>query len=373
MAIQSSTEEYSSALKRTVPLAATLIVAALVISLVSLLPNMFKTSQVNGSVENTTELVKEDATDEMAHTEEGAAKGKTEFSQKRLVEISSAEAVTETINNSEYVEGTTDSGISYKGSNTIVNSEALAELEGVLKECRDKGVTVSIVERDLKGDSELTYQPDARIYSASAIKEPYCLFVYQDLIESGKISESKVSSTIAKVINYSDNDAYRSIRSRTVGMGWSDWLVDAGVEMDDSRANYFDYHWYVDMSADDFAACWTKAYYYLTSETEPAHDLAVLFESTVHSAIHDVLQQRYKVWSKAGWFDTIADEASYATNDAGIVFSDTGPYVIAVLTDANCDFELLNRLVDACNRCHGELSGGESESLLATATSEDAS
>jgi hypothetical protein len=97
-------------------------VAALVISLVALFPNMFKTSQVNGSAENTTDLVKEDATDEMAHTEEGAAKCKTEFSQKRLVEISSAEAATETINNSEYIEGTTDSDISYKGSNTIVDS-----------------------------------------------------------------------------------------------------------------------------------------------------------------------------------------------------------------------------------------------------------
>ena len=50
--------------------------------------------------------------------------------------------------------------------------------------------------------------------------------------------------------------------------------------------------------------------------------------------------------------------------------SDTGPYVLAICTDAPANFDLLIRAVDAVNRCHGELAGGSAESLVTSATPE---
>jgi hypothetical protein len=279
-----------------------------------------------------------------------------------LDETVDAEIITEDA--PEIVTDTTDSGITYTGYDTFADSEALANLEAVIDECEANGNTISIYVCDLDGgQTALEYNADATVYSASAIKGPYCIFVYQDLVETGHVSHESVSDLVDDIINYSDNDCYDALRTATIGMGWSDWLSAAGVDVA-GRESSFDYRWYANMSAREFGAAWAYGYDYLTSGTEYADELATLFETTVHSPIHEVLQPTYKVWSKAGWFNTIEGNASYAMNDAGIVFSDTGPYVIAVCTDTNCDFQLVGRAVDAINQCHGELSGGSTESLL---------
>jgi molybdopterin molybdotransferase/putative molybdopterin biosynthesis protein len=65
-----------------------------------------------------------------------------------------------------------------------------------------------------------------------------------------------------------------------------------------------------------------------------------------------VLGSRYKVWSKAGWYygaESYSKDPSETsgTNDAGVVFSETGPYVLSVVTDLPIDFDRLCELVDA--------------------------
>ena len=272
----------------------------------------------------------------------------------------------------EFVEGTTESGIAYTGNSTIADSEALAALEAVVEEYAQAGYTLSIVMRDLDGAEpvSLTYHPDERVYSASALKGPYIVFVYQVLVPTGVLSAGSVSGTAEACIRYSDNDAYRDIRSWTMNQGWSAWMRDAGVDMDDERAWYVDNHWYAETSAEDFARMWTHAYGFLTSQDPNAPWLADLFSDTANSPMHAVLGDAYIVWSKAGWYDTWDGNASPATNDAGIVMSDTGPYVLAICTDAPANFDLLIRAVDAVNRCHGELAGGSTESLVTSATPE---
>lgn len=273
----------------------------------------------------------------------------------------------------EYVEGVTESGIAYAGSSTIVDSDALAALEDVVAEYEQAGYVLSIVVRDLEPEDpseavSISYHPDDRVYSASSMKGPYCVFVYQVLVPAERLSAQSIAGLVDGCIRYSDNDCYRRIREWTRYMGWSDWCVEAGVEMDEDRIWYFDNHWYADVSAEDFARMWAYAYPFLTSDDPNAQWLADTFTTTTNSAMHAVLGQEYVVWSKAGWYDMWDGNASPATNDAGIVMSDTGPYVMAICTNAPANFDMLIRAVDAVNRCHGELADGNTESLVTAET-----
>lgn len=261
-------------------------------------------------------------------------------------------------------ETVTDSGIAYSGQASLDGSPALEDLEEALQQCRDNDITVSIDLHDIdkENGSRITYQPEDRVYSASAIKGPYSIFVYQDLVETGKLNHDTVYPVVKNVINQSSNSDYASLRTMSEESGWSAWLADAGIDTD-SHDIPFDYNWYADMSAREFVLAWKQGYRYLTSGTDDAKELSQLFLTTPNSPLHMVLGNTYQVWSKAGWFSDETEDASPTMNDAGIVFSDTGPYVIAVCTDSASDSNLVNRIVNDLNCCHGQLTGGNSAPL----------
>ena len=278
-----------------------------------------------------------------------------------IVESSAPSAETPEVT---HVTGTTASGISYEGNSTIENSEALAALEEAVALYQSRGQVLSVAMYDLQTNAWLTYQPDSRVYSASAIKGPYCIFLCSQLVDTGRVGTS-IMSQVAPCIQNSDNDAYRSIRSATIHMGWGEWLQSIGVPMEDGRIYSFDNRWYTDMSAADFVACWRAGYDYLAAAQGQAPTLVSYFCETLNSPLHAVLGETYTVWSKAGWYDGVEEEgASATTNDAGIVFADSGTYVVAVMSNAPTDFASLEQVVDATNRCHGALTGGATESLI---------
>jgi hypothetical protein len=269
----------------------------------------------------------------------------------------SADADGGTTESAELVSQTTSSGISYTGNADIANTEALQDLEELLAECEKNDITCSIALYDLDGGSaSITYQNNEKVYSASAIKGPYCTFVYQDLIETGQASEDTLYPLIQNVINNSDNDDYESLRKKTYGMGWTDWLSRAGIDLTD-REDDFEDHYYAQMSAEEFALAWEQGYAYLCSGTEESQRLADLFTETIQSPLHDQLGDQYTVWSKAGWYYDYEGNASPAMNDAGVVFSDDGTYVVAVLTSSAGDEEFVCQIVDALDRCHSALEG----------------
>ena len=76
--------------------------------------------------------------------------------------------------------------------------------------------------------------------------------------------------------------------------------------------------------------------------------------ATNYTALGALLRDECEVWAKPGW---------YPTDDAGVVFSDCGTYVIVVMTDMNSDLRGLLPLVDALNAAHGALCGGSAELL----------
>ena len=256
----------------------------------------------------------------------------------------------------EFVEATTGSGISYAGASSFAASDELAELEVLVADCEARGVSLSIVVRDLEGDVSLSYRPDTRAYSASAIKGPYAVFVYERLVGGGLVSEGAVRDLVASAVAYSDNEAYRQLREATYGMGWSSWLADAGVDVSGGRASLFDDYWYADVSARDLALMWEASWPYLSGGSEGARALAPSFAQTPNSAIRELLGETCPTWSKAGWFYSTDGNASPATNDAGIVEAESGAYVLAVVTSAPGDFELVGELVSTLAGCHEALA-----------------
>ena len=124
---------------------------------------------------------------------------------------------------------------------------------------------------------------------------------------------------------------------------------------------------YPDISAREMASLWQEIYRYGKSSEIGANELTELLSQTHYSALGKLLRTNYEVWSKAGWY--LEDQyTSSATNDAGIVFSDVGPYIAVVLSDAPEDFEPLMPVIDALNAAHGELCGGASKLLLTDET-----
>ena len=79
------------------------------------------------------------------------------------------------------------------------------------------------------------------------------------------------------------------------------------------------------------------------------------------------LRDYYTVWAKAGWYPKDGTN-SEATVDAGVVFSDCGPYIFVVMSDAPEDFDALFPLEDALNAAHGRMCGGSTKLAYTSST-----
>ena len=77
---------------------------------------------------------------------------------------------------------------------------------------------------------------------------------------------------------------------------------------------------------------------------------------TNSSPIGAELRDTCEVWSKPGWFP-LDDNNIPATNDAGVVFSDTGAYVLVIMTDISSDLDALRPLVRALDAAHETMCG----------------
>lgn len=171
------------------------------------------------------------------------------------------------------------------------------------------------------------------------------------------------SETVQNCLVYSDNEAYESLRNSYGSTFMYDWLVAAGFSEEDAQALYG--RGYADITPNQLAAMWLHAYDYLTSGSANALQLQEYLEVSENSCIHALTTDTYTAWTKPGWYPS-SDLA--ATNDAGIVQSDSGTYVVAIMSNAPQDFAALIPVVDAVNMAHGELTGGSTSSLITPQT-----
>ncbi|KFI95715.1 serine hydrolase [Bifidobacterium stellenboschense] len=168
-----------------------------------------------------------------------------------------------------------------------------------------------------------------------------------------------VNQLIAQAVTVSDNSSFAALH-RTYGSGsFAAWATRAHVGADVTSGAY------LDISSTDMARMWTMGYGYLfhgdstlavrgskpVTSDEARQWLAGEFTDTLNSSIHNALgdSDGYAVYTKAGWID---DGDYKALNDAGIVSTGSGDYVLAVMTDAVGQYDLVAGLVSALDGVH---------------------
>ena len=113
---------------------------------------------------------------------------------------------------------------------------------------------------------------------------------------------------------------------------------------------------------------WLYSYEVLNG-TEIGEEIAYLLENVYYSAIGD-LRDRYTTQSKAGWIAAYEEPAETeegeeetnvilryysSSNDAGIIYSDKGPYVMVILSDIPSSLERITPLVNVLDEVHQEM------------------
>ncbi|KFI88065.1 hypothetical protein BREU_0853 [Bifidobacterium reuteri DSM 23975] len=238
-----------------------------------------------------------------------------------------------------------------------LSADQQSQLEQQLNAIAAYGYQASFTLVDVSTGAALSSYGGTARYSASAAKGPYVLsLAATDAIDINAVYQSSdtvaadTHNLIEQTITVSDNDAYAALHDSYGGTPLGTWASGLGVTADVIDTKYYD------ISSNDLARLWLKGQSYLFS-TNASDDgtadarqwLASEYSDTLNSAIHMALGNQYAVNTKAGWID----EGDYvAQNDAGIVHSGSGDYVLAVMTDAYGEYDLLADLIVTLDQIH---------------------
>lgn len=233
-------------------------------------------------------------------------------------------------------------GIAVDGDWTL-SAETAAALSEAICSVTDRGYDTAFMLVDLESGKSISYNTEMEFYCASTIKGPFVCGVLSKHPEAAKNN----AATIQNVLIYSSNDGYTSLRSRYGRDCLTDWCEQAGVEMDTSKK-------WPGVTAEELCKLWMLNYEFLTT-TEVGAEVAAWFECPAVSAIHNVLGETYTTQTKAGW---ISGSNSYytASNDAGIVYAENGPYAVAILSNYPSNLAVIEPLVTALDQAHGEMN-----------------
>ena len=243
-----------------------------------------------------------------------------------------------------------------------LDQQSLDALNNQINTIRNAGYSLSFVVTDLATGNTLAYRPNSPRYTASAIKGPVVLSDFAEGAIDPANTPANVAQLVEQTITMSNNDTYASLVTQFGMTPLNNWV--SGVNLD-GEIGPTKYMW---LSAGDFAKMWVLGYDYLfgtdamnsaPNSNYPAFKNAALndqnkqwfsqyYTYTENSFINQALDNT--VYTKAGWINN--DENFYAQNDAGIVKSDTGDYVVAVLSSAYGEYDMLSSLVKQLATIH---------------------
>lgn len=187
----------------------------------------------------------------------------------------------------------------------------------------------------IPGVGGISYQPHRVFYSASTIKAPYLVSLYV------KDSDSFDSypSYYEDALYYSDNLSYTTLYEL-----YGDACLQAAAAQVDVRPELF-HDYYADYCPGDLAKLWLYNYGVINCFDLP-EDMVDCMQETEVSAIRKSTGG-LKTQTKAGWYD---QEDGMSANDAGIVYTKNGPYIIAVMSDQPGDTDVLIKLITALHK-----------------------
>lgn len=214
------------------------------------------------------------------------------------------------------------------------------QLISAIKSLRHQGYNIGFM-MDVHTKKAIEYNADTHFYSASTVKGPFIASLAAKkpwLIQSER-------ATMLSVLHYSSNEGYRRLVNTYSFSSLDEWAREAGVRTSITRDLYPYY------STRELFKLWHRNYTYFTDDWT-GQQVGLWFENPNHSPIKAVLGNQYRVRSKAGW---IGEVGYHSASDAGIVYAPTGPYIVAIMTDADAKLPMLHSTVQALNSLVGTI------------------
>ena len=242
------------------------------------------------------------------------------------------------------------------GAQRAVDPSEVPAVAAALEAFRSAGCNAGFVVYDFASQRGLGCNADAAFSSASTIKAPFVTYVAQALVDEGGAALDDLATVLTDTIVYSDNTGYALLRNR-YSEGFEAWAAAAGVD-----AAAWGGEWYPSYTPRELAKLWLGVGGYLRSGGGQASFCEGLLAQTGTSFIREVLGSDHQVLSKAGYeIDTPLYDMG-ALNDAGIVRSAAGDYLVAVMSDADYDDAyftdnepLILNLIAALDEAHDRL------------------
>lgn len=222
-----------------------------------------------------------------------------------------------------------------------LSGELKQELEQMLVSVYAPGYTMGFLMMDIHSGKGICFNSDTKFYSASSTKSSYIvslLVTHPDVLE-------KKSGVLSQISVDSDNDWYFTLEYDYGQQFHIDYAKSVGVDLELDEGGF------ADVSAEDLARLWLANYVYFNSGKDGAA-AGELFEEQAYSAIKAVFMNTCMTRSKSGWIGGMLHNSSI---DAGIVYAEGHPYVLAVMSDFPDDLEDLYETVELLDRVHEEI------------------
>ena len=209
-------------------------------------------------------------------------------------------------------------------SNYRLSSSKGIKVKSIIKSLEARGRNVSFVMIDLQSGEGVVYNPNSVYYIASSIKGPY-------IVACSKYNEARAKQmhgTIEPTIVNSSNEGYMSMFNNFGPGVMNSFKAYCGA----NELNYGASSIYPYMKPKTLAKLWIGNYWYFFNETNSSSAWTrSVFTHSYKSYINAALSRKYTVYSKPGW---IGMAGLIARNDAGIVMSKDGPYIVAIMSTA---------------------------------------
>lgn len=246
-----------------------------------------------------------------------------------------------------------------------VDTSALAELEAAIDVIEADGHDVGFLMLDAQTGATVGYHADRSFYSASSIKGPYVASVVSNVLGDAAQGDGRVDA----ILRYSDNEAYASFRNQygndpmraLVDAAGAEQLPSEGINEEvaaaaelQSAPGIADNH-YEFLTPAQMVAMWDQCRMFLESGEPGAAWLAGELQAPEISSLSHVGRAWGTTWAKAGWYPD--DASSFATTvDAGVVRTQTGDVVIAVMTTSPIDFPATASVILPLLELHAQMS-----------------
>ena len=227
-------------------------------------------------------------------------------------------------------------------------SADVAELQAVLDGYNHN---ISVCVYALDNSKALCYNTSAEIFGACTVKAPYTLYCYKQLeqgvgsLDTTIIYEQKhyepgtgdmqyssfgteftLRTALSKCMSISDNVGYLMAVDYFGRDGYNQWISSLGCDSLKIRPTV----WSLKTKSIDLVKAWREIYNYFETDSQYAR---FLYDSCTNTADNYATAALSGVeYSHKQGHNSTGDWLSYS--DAGIVYKEGSPYIIAVLTDA---------------------------------------